>query len=306
MREPLILATLGLVTVGVSATSAQEASCAAAPQTAVEFAPHLADSTRLFRGQFSPEGRELYYFKKVTPGQEDYRIYVSRFENGGWSLPVQTLIAGEVSELYPTITPDGRRLVFSSYQPVPGDTASHRNAHLYVADRQGSGWGTPVLQRAASRIGWYHSGPMIGPDNALYFGLTSPDWRTIITMRSEWNGREYGPPQPYQEAERWQGWRRDSLRVWGAQPTPVDSVMLVYASTRRTGGGTDGTDIYVTFRRAGGWTEPQLLGAGVNTRAGTEGFAFFSPDGCRLLFTRDYSRFYHVSLAAALASARSP
>lgn len=260
----------------------------------------------LFRGQLSPDGQTLYYFRKVTPGEEDYRIYISRLGNGVWSPPEKILIGGEVSELYPTLTPDGRRLVFSSYQPVPGDTSSHSNARLYVAERRGSGWGPPVLQRAASRIGWYRSGPTIGPDNALYFSITSPDWRTIIAMRSEWNGREYGAPAPYSQAERWKTWRRDSLVVWGAQPLPGDSVMLVYASTRKPGGGTYGTDLYATFRQAGGWSEPQPIGAGVNTRDGTEGFASVSPDGCELLFTRDYSRFYHVSLAAALASARRP
>jgi hypothetical protein len=152
---------IGLATLVASAAHAQGPSCSA-PQVTVELAPHLADSTKLFRGQFSPDGRELYYFKKVTPGQEDYRIFVSQLRNGAWSEPEKLLIAGEVSELYPTITPDGRRLVFSSYQPVPGDTSSHPNAHLYVAERRGNGWGAPVLQRAASRIGWYHSGPVCG------------------------------------------------------------------------------------------------------------------------------------------------
>jgi hypothetical protein len=293
---------IGLATLVASAAHAQGPSCSA-PQVTVELAPHLADSTKLFRGQFSPDGRELYYFKKVTPGQEDYRIFVSRLRNGAWSEPEKLLIAGEVSELYPTITPDGRRLVFSSYQPVPGDTSSHPNAHLYVAERRGNGWGAPVLQRAASRIGWYHSGPVIGPDGAVYFMITSPDWRTAISMRSEWNGGELGPAAPYAEAERWRGWQRDRLVVWGAQPIQSD-VMLVFASARQ-GSGTAPADIYASFRQASGWSDPRPLGAGVNTGA-VEGFAFVSPDGCELVFTRGYSRFYHVSLAAALAGAREP
>jgi hypothetical protein len=304
MRTIAILTGVALGGATLAPARAQEASCAASPPMAVPFAPHLADSAKLFRGQFSPDGRELYYFKKVTPGQEDYRIFLSRLQDGHWSPGERILIGGEYSELYPTLTPDGQQLVFSSYQPVPGDTSSHPNAHLYVADRRGSGWGMPVLQARASRLGWYHSGPMIGPDQALYFGLTSPDWRSITTMRSEWNGGEFGPPAPYPAAERWRGWHSDQLRVWGAQPTPSDSVMLVYISTRRPEGGTFGTDIYATFRRAEGWTDPRPLGAGVNTREGQEGFAFFSPDGCELLFTRDYTGFYHVSLAAALRSAR--
>lgn len=303
MKRILILAAFACAAAVVA--NAQQASCAAAPPVAIEFAPHLADSTKLFRGQFSPDGRELYYFKKVTPGQEDYRIFVSRLQNGTWSAPDRLLVAGEVSELYPTLSPDGRRLVFSSYQPVPGDTSSHPNAHLYVAERRGSGWGTPVLQRTASRIGWYHSGPVVQPDNSVHFMITSPDWRTAISMRSEWNGSEYGPATTYSEAERWRDWQRDRMQVWGAQPTSQDSVMLVFVSERKPGGGIRPADIYASFRRADGWTEPRPLGAGVNTPEAVENFAFLSSDGCELLFTRGFSRFYHVSLTAALAAARS-
>ena len=302
MKQALILAAVALTSAAV--THAQQASCTGAPQVAVEFAPHLADSTRLFRGQLSPDGRELYYFKKVTPGQEDYRIFVSRLHNGAWSAPERMLIAGDVSELYPAVSPDGLRLVFSSYQPVPGDTSAHPNAHLYVADRRGSGWGMPVLQRAASRIGWYHSGPVVLPDNSVYFMITSPDWRTATSMRSEWTGSEYGPAAPYAEAERWRGWQRDRMQVWGAQPTSQDSVMLVFVSEKKPEGGSRPADIYATFRRSSGWSGPRPLGAGVNTPDAVENFAFFSPDGCELLFTRGFSRFYHVSLAAALTAAR--
>jgi hypothetical protein len=303
MRSILILAIISL-TIRTS-SAGQQVSCSAAPQTAVEFAPHLADSTKLFRGQFSPDGQELFYFKKVTPGEEDYRIFVSRLANGSWSEPVRTLIAGEHSELYPALTPDGRHLVYSAYYPVPGDTSSHPNAHLYVAERRGSGWDEPALQRQASRIGWYHSGPVIGPDKALYFAVTSPDWRTAVAMRSEWNGREYAAPSPHGDAERWRGWGSDRLAVYGAQPTPLDSVMLVFASERNSGGRNRPADMYVSFSRASGWSEPRLLGAGVNTPDAVENFPFFSPDGCELLFTRGFSRFFRVSLAAALAGAGS-
>jgi hypothetical protein len=300
-----IILGLGLAA-GVSAPADAQGSCAAAPPVAVEFAPYLADSTVLFRGQFSPDGKAFYYFKKVTPEQEDYRIFVSRLEGNMWSRPERILIGGEVSELYPAVTPDGERLVYSSYSPVQGDTSSHPNAHLYVAQRRGDGWGTPTLQRLASRIGWYHSGPIVGPDSALYFGITSPDWRTAITMRSQWNGREYGVPAPYSEAERFRSWRRDQYMVWGAQPANSDSVMLVFVSARKAGGGTHPADIFASLRRNGQWTDPAPLGAGVNTPESVENFAAITPDGCELVFTRGFSRFYRVSLAEAIAQAQRP
>jgi len=39
---------------------------------------------------------------------------------------------------------------------------------------------------------------------------------------------------------------------------------------------------------------------------GTENFAFLSRDGCALIYTRDFSTFYHVSIAAALAEPSTP
>ena len=65
-------------------------------------------------------------------------------------------------------------------------------------------------------------------------------------------------------------------------------------------GGIRPSDIYASFLRAGTWTEPRLPGAGVTTPDAAENFAFFSPDGCELHFTRGF--FNHVSLAVALAA----
>ena len=54
------------------------------------------------------------------------------------------------------------------------------------------------------------------------------------------------------------------------------------------------------FDAARRWTEPAPLGAGVNTPGGWENFAALSADGCDLVFVRDFSAFYRVSLRAAL------
>jgi hypothetical protein len=48
------------------------------------------------------------------------------------------------------------------------------------------------------------------------------------------------------------------------------------------------------------------LAAGVNTPAGWENFASVSPDGCELIFVRDYSAFYRVALGADMGAVQSP
>jgi WD40-like Beta Propeller Repeat len=276
--------------------------CGDSPRSAVPFARHLADSSLLFRGQFSPDGNELWYFKKVTPGQhEDYRIFVSRRRGNEWGPGERVLINGEFSELYPAISPDGRRLVYSSYEPVPGDTSHYKNAHIYLAERRGDRWGPGVLQRSASVIGHYNSGPRFGANGELLFDVTTPDWRTRTSMISQWNGQEYGVARPHEipEVNRWKDWRSD-MHLWGGRLAPGDSIAVLDISPIAAGGRRGPAVIYLSVRNGGQWSEPRPAGGGVNA-AGHNNFVFFSSDGCELLFTRGFSTFYHVSLAAALA-----
>ena len=39
----------------------------------------------VFRGTFTSDGDTLYYFKNVTEGEEDYRIFRSHRSDGSWS-----------------------------------------------------------------------------------------------------------------------------------------------------------------------------------------------------------------------------
>ncbi len=161
----------------------------------------------VYRGSFTPDGRTLYFFKKVTPEREDYRIFVSHLRAGKWTEPERVRLGGDYSDLYPAISKDGKRLMFSSYRPAPGDTSPKPNAHLWYVDRKGTGWGEPVFMAAANTLGHYHSWVEFGPDVAVYFRRTTPDWRSNETLLTRWNGKAYAPPVPFADALRWKNWR---------------------------------------------------------------------------------------------------
>jgi hypothetical protein len=282
--------------------------CPHAPARAEPLAPALADSGRIFRGALAPGGEELYYFRKVTddPRQEDYRIFVSRLTDGAWSPGERVTLGGEYSDLYPMVSPDGRRLVFTSYRPVPGDTSSHPNAGLWYAAREGTGpraiWGRPVPIRGATEPGSYHSQPVL-VGGRLVFRRTSADWTTTHTMVSRWDGHEFGPPSPYAAVERWTGWRKD-LYVWGGTPTPDErSVILEVSPVDAASGRRQPADLWISRRHGQGWSVPRPLGAGVNLAGVMDNFPVVSADGCELVFVRDFTRFYRVSLSRALSSA---
>lgn len=283
-----------------------QASCAQAPAAATALAPELADSARLFRGTFSADGRTLYYFLKVTPNQEDYRIYVSRLGEGRWSKGERLDLGGDYSDLYPSVTPDGQRMVFASYRPAPGDTSSHRNAYLWYTDRRGNEWGPAVFIGPAAAFGYYHSGPIIREDRSVAFARTTPDWRTRTSWTAQWTGSGYATatPQSDDPALPWRTWRAATHYVWGGQLSPRGDFALLDISELDDRGRRRPADVWVSFRRGYDWTEPAPAGGGIN-RPGSENFVTFHPDGCTIVFVRDFSNFEQVSIDAVLAPARA-
>lgn len=274
-------------------------TCSDSPGHPEPFGPTLADSGVTFRGTFSADGREFWFFRKVSadPHAEDYRVFVSRRQEAGWSAPERVDLGGDYSDLYPARSPDGRWLAFTSYRRMPGDTLAKPNAGLWAAEHAADGgWKPPIPLTAATRIGAYQSQPVFGRDGRLYFRRTSPDWDTTTNLVTAL----FGAPTAYDPAERWMRWR-DDLQVWGGSPTPDGQMVLLEVSPRVPGERRgQPSDLWVSRHRGGTWETPVPLVAGVNTEHGWENFATVTPDGCDLVFVRDFSAFYRVSLRAAL------
>jgi hypothetical protein len=266
------------------------------------FGPGVLSVGEVFRGCFTLDGRTFYFFKKVTPGQEDYRIFVSHLVNGKWTEPERVRLGGDYSDLYPALSKDSKRLVFSSYRPAPADTSAKPNAHLWYVEREGAGWGPPVFMTEVNKLGHYHSGVEFGPDEAVYFRRTTPDWSSGQTLLTRWNGKEFTAPEPYELAERWKNWRAN-VRIVGASPGPDGKVVFLGVATRNPKTGQGASDIWVAFKQGKGWTDPKPLGPQINAD-GYETFPFFSPDKKTFYFVRDFATFYRLPLKAALATAK--
>ena len=210
-------------------------------------------------------------------------------------------LGGDYSDLYPSISRDGRRLVFTSYRPFPNDTA--HTAHLWYADRTDEVWGKPV-PAPGNLPGYYHSWAEIGPDGAIYFRRTTPDWRSTETLvaRARPDGGGYISPAPYEalgEARR----VRPDLNIAGASPGPDGRTAFLDVATRDSATGRRGSDIWVMTLGDSGWSSPRELDAAINA-PGYDVFPFFSPDGDELFFVRDFRTFYRTPLGAALEKAR--
>ncbi len=153
----------------------------------------------------------------------------------------------------------------------------------------------------ASTPGNYDAGPEFGPDDAIYFDTTTPDWQTTTALVTRGNGKEYGKPERFAAVEQLRGWKA-GYRLWQGALSRDGTLLFVVVSeldpaTQRP----KLSDLWFTRRINGQWTAPQPLGAGVNTDGG-ENFPTLSPDGRELIFVRDFRHFYRVSLAAAVES----
>lgn len=262
------------------------------------FGPGVLSVGEVYRGSFAPDGRTFYFFKKVTKGKEDYRIFVSRLTGGKWTTPEPVHLGGEFSDLYPSLSKDGRRMVFSSYRPVPGAPIGKANAHLWYTVRKGNRWGEPIYLDKANTLGSYHSWAEFGPGDAIYFRRITPDWKSSVTLVSRWDGKEYAAPESYHPVEQWKNWRED-LSVRGGSPSRDGKmVFLDIARKDPQTGRLQSSDIWVSRLKGRTWTEPRELSS--LSTPGFETFVFFSPDGRELYFVRDFSTFYRIPLKEVL------
>lgn len=254
----------------------------------------------VFRGAFSPDGREFWFFRKVTEGAEDYRIFVSRLaDDGSWGVPERVLLGGDYSELYPSISPEGGRMVFASYRAVPGDTIDHPNANLWYVDRNSDGsWSTPVFMSAASTLANYDNNPRFRPDGAIEFGSTTPDWSRTDRFVTRWDGTRYGVPETDPLLDAWAGWR-DDVSIANATLSPDGALAILDVRERDDEGRLGPSDLWFSRRVDGGWSDPEPLAGGVNTPDDFENFAVFSPDGNAIHFVRGFQLYWRIATEAA-------
>jgi hypothetical protein len=227
---------------------------------------------------FTPDGRTMY-FVRSTPDFAHWTILVTRLEGGRWSAPEVAPFSGRFSDADVFVTRDGRRLFFVSNRPVAG-TEARPDTELWVMERTGAGWGPPRHLAELSSHGdeWL---PVLTDDGTLWFGSDRPGTLGKTDLwRARWLGDRFGPPEnlgapvngPEQEIEGY---------------VFPDGRTLVFAAKGRPGSAGE-YDLYASFWCGGAWTDPQPLGAGVNS-TGWEFGPRPSPDGRTLFFTSNRS-----------------
>ncbi len=261
----------------VSATLASLGLTRPSPDVRPElFLPeHLAPSGKFtLTPGFSPDGKTMVFAQtQCVPIWEcPQRLMRMTRGAGGWSKPEAVRLPIDARVDYPSITPDGRYLLFSWAPGKPIGSASVGEDfdlwRLYLLKPGARPEMMPGIDLNRVRAGklrtlrFVHNetAPNITRDGTLYFWserLDAIGERDVFVARPDGKGG-FLKPAPLPAPINSRG--RDD----GAWVSPDGRTMLVTYGDR---GGCGGNDLFISRVGKTGWSQPRNLGCGINSSA---------------------------------------
>jgi Tol biopolymer transport system component len=274
------------------------------PVAPTPFAPGvISDAREQWRITFTPDGTTVYFAAsdQFFPVSRRATIYVSHLKAGQWSAPEVAPFSGTHSDIDPFVTPDGKRLYFSSIRPIGGVVRG--DIDLWMVERSADGWGEPVHLGPEVNSPDDELYPSQAADGTLYFasGPTFPQsGRHYDIFQAARVGGGFAPRQALGGGVNTLPAGGGLQDAWEFNPEiSADGNTLVFTSLRPGGYGLG--DLYVSRKRQGEWTTARNLGSAVNTPA-DEYHPTLSRDRRTLYFVRRSSPapgdFYHMGTDA--------
>jgi len=243
------------------------------------FAPGIVSTdAHEFSCSFTPDGKE-FYFTRSESMQSPTLIMFSKYIDGIWTPPSPAPFndtsgarSGGMS-FEPVVTPDGRRLYFSSDRPFPGQSGpgGPPMLNIWYVEREGDRWSEPKFP-----------GPPFNPMKTMFISMTKTG--TIYT--ADISG---GMGKDRIAVTRLKDGVYQPLEILGAPVNlgPInqyphvapDESYLIFS--RRDAPGGAGA-LFISFRAPdGSWGEPRRIDLGPLSA----GQGMISPDGKYLFFT---------------------
>lgn len=243
------------------------------------FAPGIVSTNaHEFSCSFTPDGKE-FYFTRSESTQSPTLIMFSKYVDGVWTPPSPAPFndtsgaRGGGMSFEPVVTPDGRRLYFSSDRPFPGQPGpgGPPMLNIWYVEREGDRWSEPKFP-----------GPPFNPMKTMLVSMTITG--TIYT--GDISG---GMGKDRIAVTRLKDGAYQPLEVLGPpiNAGPInnyphiapDESYLIF-NRREAPGGAGG--LFISFRAPDGtWGEPRRIDLGpLKTGQG-----MVSPDGKYLFFT---------------------
>ena len=208
-----------------------------------------------FATTVTPDGQEIYFNRATSDRSRLTIMSARRAADGTWSTPVVASFSGTHRDVDPFVTPDGRRLYFSSDRPR-GSGGEPRFATWYV-ERRSNAWGPAIDPGAPLNSDAGDVFVSMARDGLLVFTSSRLGAARVFSTRLV-DGR----------------WQAPAAAQFGAvidagNPAIAPSGRFLLL-VRTPAGGL--ADLFVSCRTGRGWAEPQSLSAAVNSR-----FADFAP-----------------------------
>jgi Tol biopolymer transport system component len=222
-----------------------------------------------FAPSFTPDGNTVY-FSSGSP-----EIYFSKLVNNKWAKPTVAVFSGRWKDMDPFISPDGKRLFFSSYRPLDGapQDEPQKNAHIWYVDHlSGDNWSAPHhLEAPVNLPGIDNYAPSVSRSGTLCFFSPRRDINNKgKSYYTKWQGNHYDEPKVL------------SLNGANGVRDPFISpneLYLIFVS---------GTDLYISYHNGNEWLPGQKLSSNVNNGDGNSS-PCVSPDGKMLYYSANHA-----------------
>lgn len=225
------------------------------------------------RGAFSPDGKS-FYFTVVNNDFTFQKIFYTEFKKGSWSKPDTASFSKKFNNHEPFISNDNRKLYFSSDREK--DSLQNKK-DLFVTEKVKEQWSKPKKLNSPINSQYAELFFNQSKNGTIYFTSNRPGgigkW-DIYYIKSN-NGR-------YDKLENI-GSPINQIFAWDPCIAPDESY-LIFGAGRVDGYGQ--SDLYISFKKNGIWTEPKNFGNSINTKANEFG-PFLSPDNTYLFFCRN-------------------
>jgi len=213
---------------------------------------------------FTPNGKTVFL-------ADSQIIKMSQLVKGKWTKPVPITISGKWKDWDPTLSPDGKQLVFVSNRPLedlPQDKPQ-RGSHLWTATWLGKqAWSAP---RHIEETGASAYAPCLSKAGSLCFCSRGREGdKKMYGYYTKWLGDHYDKPQLLKLIA--------DKEVYDPYISP-DERYIIFAADDK---------LYISHRDGDGWSTGQKLGPVVN--AGDNGDPVVSPDGKMLYYTSSLTK----------------
>ena len=240
----------------------------------------ISTSDDEFGGSFTPNG-DTVYFTKSVPHSYRYTMLASHRVNGRWTTPTVLPFSGRYSDSDPTLSPDGKKMFWTSDRPVNGKVK--HDYDVWMVERTPAGaWGEPKRLPEPINSDASEYAASMTRDGTLYF--SSAREGGIQAFRTTFvNGAWTTPENITRQIDH-----GDSTVVFDLDVMidPDEHFIMLGSYGRRESFGS--YDIYVSWKDDGVWTRAVHLPAPFNTRA-RDYAPHLSPDNKTLYFSSERS-----------------